>query len=598
MIKNFYFSIVLIVFNFIPLFAQNISSPDITAAEIKKHIYYLASDELKGRYTGSEECLTAAHYIENEFKSYGLKPAFDDSYLQKFPFVAGVELTKNNSLEFVAGDKKIIPKLGEEYTAVSFSGKTNINNELVFVGYGISAPDLNYDDYKDIDVKDKVVLVLRDHPEMNNPHSRFDEYAPLRKKSVVARDKGAAAIIFINRFDSNRDKDELLELKYDQAGAMNDFGVLNMKREVVEKLFKSQLLDLTKYQKEIDDSLKPASFVFNNVKANLSTEVQEIKKISWNVSGYLEGNDPELKNQYLVIGAHFDHLGMGGPNSLYTGKEPQIHNGADDNASGTTGVLELAQKIANEKNKLKRKVVFATFSGEEEGLLGSSYFVDHMPFPIENADAMINMDMIGRLRDKSLIIYGTGTSTDWKNILNKDNIDSLKLTFNDEGYGPSDQSSFYAKKIPVLFFFTGTHEDYHKPSDDADKINFEGEKEVLDYVYDVFNSIDEDETRLDYLLVEKKEPEKMPTRKVWVGTVPDFAGNVDGYKISGVSEGGPAEIAGLQGGDIITKFGDKKISNIYDFTYALADYVPGDVVDVVVKRGSKEITFHVKLGTR
>jgi C-terminal processing protease CtpA/Prc len=221
-----------------------------------------------------------------------------------------------------------------------------------------------------------------------------------------------------------------------------------------------------------------------------------------------------------------------------------------------------------------------------------------MPFPVENADAMINMDMIGRLRDKSLIIYGTGTSTDWKNILNKDNIDSLKLTFNDEGYGPSDQSSFYAKKIPVLFFFTGTHEDYHKPSDDADKINFEGEKEVLDYVYDVFNSIDEDETRLDYLLVEKKEPEKMPTRKVWVGTVPDFAGNVDGYKISGVSEGGPAEIAGLQGGDIITKFGDKKISNIYDFTYALADYVPGDVVDVVVKRGSKEITFHVKLGTR
>ena len=598
MIKNLFFSLVVVVFNFLPLFAQDISSPDITKAEIKKHIYYLASDELKGRYTGSKECLTAAHYIENEFKSYGLKPAFDGSYLQEFPFVAGVELTKNNSLEFVTGDKKIIPKLSDEYTIVSFSGKTNINNELVFAGYGISAPDLNYDDYKGIDVKDKVVLVLRDHPEMNNPHSKFDEYAPLRKKSAVARDKGAAAIIFINRFDPNRDKDELLELDYDQAGAMNDFGVLNMKREVAEKLFKSQSLDLMKYQKSIDDSLKPASFVFNDTKVNLSTEVHEIEKISWNVCGYLEGNDPELKNQYIVIGAHFDHLGMGGPNSLYTGKEPQIHNGADDNASGTTGVLELAQKIANEKDKLIRTVVFAAFSGEEEGLLGSSYFVEHMPFPAENADAMINMDMIGRLRDKSLIIYGTGTSSEWKDILNNDNSDSLKLSFNDEGYGPSDQSSFYAKKIPELFFFTGTHEDYHKPSDDADKINFEGEKEVLDYVYDVFNSIDDNKTKPDYLLVEKKESEKMPTRKVWVGTIPDFAGNVDGYKISGVSEGGPAETAGLQGGDIIIKFGDKKISNIYDFTYALADFVPGNVVDVVVKRGDKEITFHVKLGTR
>ena len=598
MFKNFFFSLVVVLFNFIPLLAQDISSPDITAAEIKKHIYYLASDELKGRYTGSEECLTAAHYIENEFKSYGLKPAFDGSYLQEFPFVAGVELTKNNSLEFLVGDKKITPKPGDEYTTVSFSGKTNISSELVFAGYGISAPGLKYDDYAGIDVKGKVVLVLRDHLEMNVPHSGFDEYAPLRKKSVVARDKGAAAIIFINRFDPNRDKDEMLPLKYDEAGSMNDFGVLNMKRKVAEELFKSQSLDLMKYQEEIDDSSKPASFVFNNVKVNLSTEVHEIEKISWNVCGYLEGNDPGLKNQYLIIGAHFDHLGMGDQNSLYKGKEPQIHNGADDNASGTTGVLELAQKIAYEKDKLKRTVVFAAFSGEEEGLLGSAYFADHMPFPVENADAMINMDMIGRLRDKSLIIYGTGTSSDWENILNKDNTDSLKLSFNDEGYGPSDQSSFYAKKIPVLFFFTGTHEDYHKPTDDADKINFEGEKEVLDYVYNVFNSIDDNKEKADYILVEKTEQEKMPTRKVWVGTIPDFAGNVDGYKISGVSEGGPAQIAGLQGGDIIIKFGEKKITNIYDFTYALADYVPGDVVDVVVKRGDKEITFHIKLGTR
>jgi len=211
---------------------------------------------------------------------------------------------------------------------------------------------------------------------------------------------------------------------------------------------------------------------------------------------------------------------------------------------------------------------------------------------------MINMDMIGRLKDSSLIVYGTGTSSNWKEILNKDNVYGFKLTFNDEGFGPSDHSSFYGKKIPVLFFFTGTHEDYHKPSDDADKINFDGEREVLEYVYNVAMDVDENPERPDYLLVEKKESGEMFTRKVYVGTVPDFAGNVDGYKISGVSEGGPAQIAGLQGGDIIISFGGKKISNIYDFTYALSDFVPGDVVDVIVKRGNEEITFKVKLATK
>jgi hypothetical protein len=221
-----------------------------------------------------------------------------------------------------------------------------------------------------------------------------------------------------------------------------------------------------------------------------------------------------------------------------------------------------------------------------------------MPFPVEESAAMINMDMIGRLRDSSLIVYGTGTSSNFKDLLNKDNKFGFKLTFNDEGYGPSDQSSFYGAKIPVLFFFTGTHEDYHKPTDDADKINFEGEKEVLDYVYNVALDIDDTPERPDYLLVEKKESNKMYSIKVYVGTIPDFAGNVDGYKISGVSEGGPAQLAGLKGGDIIVEFGGKKISNIYDFTYALGDFVPGDVVDVVVKRGEEQITFKVKLATK
>jgi hypothetical protein len=289
---------------------------------------------------------------------------------------------------------------------------------------------------------------------------------------------------------------------------------------------------------------------------------------------------------------------MGGFNSMYHGNDPQIHNGADDNASGTTGVLELAEKFASVRNELKRSIAFFTFSGEELGLLGSEYLVNNMPFPIEKSIAMINLDMIGRLKDSSLIVYGAGTSSNWKEILSNSNNYGFNLSFIDDGYGQSDHSSFYGKKIPVLFFFTGTHEDYHKPSDDTEKINFAGEKDVLDYVYNITMDIDNNPERPDYLLVEKKQTGQMFARKVYVGTIPDFASNVDGYKISGVSEGSPAQLAGLQGGDIIISFGGKKISNIYDFTYALGDFVPGDEVDVIVKRGEEEITFKIKLASK
>jgi len=581
------------------IFAQESSNPEITAAEIKEHISFLASDELKGRLTGSEECLLAAEYIEKEFKSAELVPFFDNDYLQAFPFISDVELTANNKLELKTGERIIKPKLYEEFITLSFSGDTKIEGTLVFAGYGISAPDIDYDDYNGIDVTGKIVIVLREHPEMNVPHSKFDDYSSLRKKAMVARDKGATAIIFVNGYNPYKDEDELINLSYDQAGPMNDFAVINIKRSLVENLFETQDLDFKAYQSNIVDTKSPASFSFNNTKVSITTQVNEIVVDSWNVAGYLEGNDPQLKNEYIIIGAHYDHLGMGENNSLYSGEELQIHNGADDNASGTAGVLELAEKFSAHKNELKRTIVFATFSGEEEGLLGSAYFVTNLPVSTEDVSMMINMDMIGRLNDnKSLIVYGTGTSSNFKDLLNEFNDYDFDLTFNDEGYGPSDHSSFYSKKIPVLFFFTGTHEDYHKPSDDTEKINFAGEEEVLKYIYEVALDLDNSNTRPDYIAVNRKDTVKISGVKVKVGTIPDFAGNVDGYKISGVSEGSPAQIAGLVGGDIIIEFGGKKISNIYDFTYALGDYVPGDLVNVVVKRGEEEIEFQVELAPK
>ena len=224
-----------------PVFAQEAGDSEITSTEVREHISFLASDELKGRYTGTAECLKAAEYIQNEFKSYGLIPFFDNSYKQLFPFISDVELTSDNQLEFISGDQSFNPKLFDEFITISYSGDVNTEGSLVFAGYGISAPDIEYDDYSGIDVTNKIVLVLRDHPEMNVPHSDFDDHSPLRKKATVARDKGAAAIIFVNGYNPHKDEDELVKLKYDQAGSINDFGVVNVKRTVTEKLFEMQL---------------------------------------------------------------------------------------------------------------------------------------------------------------------------------------------------------------------------------------------------------------------------------------------------------------------------------------------------------------------
>lgn len=574
-------------------------NPDITASEIKAHIQFLASDDLEGRFTGSKGCEDAADYISDEFKSYGLKPLFNGDYLQSYPFISGIELGKDNSFVLQIEDKLTDLEVEKQYITAPFSGTKNISGNLVFVGYGISAPKLNYDDYANIDIKDKIVLVMRFSPEYDNPHSKFDEYTSFRQKATVARDKGAAGIIFVNGYLPKDDDDKLMEFRYDRGSLLRDISAVHIKRNFVDELFKSQKLDFSEYQRAISETKTPSSFQFKNVIVKLATEVKETEKTSWNVAGYLEGNDAQLKNEYVVVGAHFDHLGYGETGSLYRGEDKQIHNGADDNASGTTGVLELAEKFASIKNQIKRSVIFVTFSGEELGLLGSNYFVNNSTVTSNQMVTMINMDMIGRLdNENKLIVYGTGTSTTWKELLNGANAYDFKLTFNDEGFGPSDHSSFYSKQIPVLFFFTGTHPDYHRPSDDADKINFVGETKVANYVYDVAYTIINNATKADYVNVPRKESENIGGWKVYVGTIPDYSTNVDGFSLSGVSEGGPAQKGGLKGGDIMVKFGDKKITNIYDYVYALKEFVPGDEVDVVVLREGKELTFKLVLGAR
>lgn len=596
--KSFNLKVLVFVLLFvITAFPQAPLNPEITAEEIQYHINYLASEELEGRMTGTDELYKAAVYIQNEFDRYGLHPFFNGSYIQEFPFMSGIGLGGDINCTIHSDAKSTNLKIGTEFIPLSFTDNLSVSGNLIFAGYGISATDINYNDYDGVDVKDKIVVVLRNHPDRKNPHSNFEKYSSLRYKTTAARDNGAKGIIFINDFD--KDTDELIELRYDHASSITGLIAVNVKRKFIEDLLNEEGKNLKGIVETIDSTLAPNSFAFETASIETNIEVNRIEKISWNVGAFIPGNDENYSNEYLVIGAHFDHLGWGEQNSLYMGDIPMIHYGADDNASGTTGLLELAEKFMSVRDNLKRNIVFAAFSGEELGLLGSAYMVNNFPVPVDEVVTMLNMDMIGRLNEnKDLIVYGTGTSSNWKDILNEKNTYNFKLTFNDEGFGPSDHSSFYGKQIPVLFFFTGTHSDYHKPTDTADKINAEGQEKILHFVYDVAEEIVQADNKPDYIAVERKDRGRMTTTRVWVGTIPDFAGEVDGYKLGGVTDGSPADKAGLKAGDIITSFGGKKISNIYDFTYALGEFVPGDKVEVNVLRNEEEIKVEIELSSR
>lgn len=592
-------SIALVVMVFFAGFLIQTEDPNITEAEIKEHITYLASDELKGRFTGTLEERIAGEYIKNEFEKAGLLPAFNGSYFQEFPFIEGISLGENNNASMLINKQVIELEFNKDFMTAPFSRHGSADAEVVFAGYGISAPKLEYDDYEDIDVKNKVVLVFRFSPEYANPHSQFDAYSAFRSKATAAKERGALGIIFVNGFFPETHEDNFMEFNYDRAPGIDNFCAIQISRKIAEQIFSSQNIDMKELQKRISESKEPESMLLSNVKVNLSVEVNETEKIGRNVGAYLKGTDETLSTEIIVIGAHYDHLGMGQHGSLYRGEEPMIHNGADDNASGTTGVLEIAEKLSIGEIEPKRSFYFFAFSGEELGLLGSNYLVNNFPEPIENVTAMINMDMIGRMDDgTSLSIFGTGTSSKWEEIIETKNNNRFNLSLNEDGYGPSDHSSFYGKEIPVLFFFTGTHTDYHRPSDDADKINITGQKHILDFIYDITREIDNLETKPDYINVPRKQESNMGGWKVYVGTIPDYAYSGEGFRLTGVSPGSPAEKAGIKGGDIMIKFGDRSINNIYDYVYALQEYVPGDVVEIELKRGEEAIYLKLELGAK
>jgi hypothetical protein len=574
------------------------------------HIKFLASDELQGRRAGTAEADRAANYIAGEFKKYGLTPAALSGFLEPFNFVSGVKLGDSNLLRVKRGGTTKDLGVGADYMPLAFSSAAAVRGPVVFGAYGISAAELQYDDYKDIEAKGKIVLIVRGSPDGDNPHGRFADYtAPGREiefKTLAARQKGALGVIFISDTASFKE-DPLSRLRYDLNFLDAGIPAAVVSRDAAGEILGAGGIKLP----AADDSAKnpaPGAGDLAGIEVQIKTDVIKIESKTSNVVGLIKGSDPGLASEYVIIGAHYDHLGLGGPESLAQNPYGQIHHGADDNASGTAAVLELGRVLASHRDQLKRSIIMASFSGEEEGLLGSAAYAKNPPVPLSSTVAMINMDMIGRLRSNMLMVSGTATSPTWKPLLEELNRQDgqgtatggngaaatrFKLALGDDGYGPSDHQSFYVRDIPVLFFFTGSHDDYHKPSDTADKINAEGIKQVAELVREVAIRVADEPARIAFTKVKKESKPTAGGFRVYLGTVPNYADQADGLKLDGVRPDSPAERAGLKAGDVVVKLGRVAVKNVYDYTYALGELKAGVEIEMQVRRDGKLMTLMI-----
>jgi hypothetical protein len=545
-------------------------------ARIQQDVKYLASDALEGRLTGSKGATEAARYIAAEFGRLGLKPlaraagrnGSESPYFQKFPYVAGVSLGQGNSFQF--GKETL--SVGVDWLPLGFSSSETVQGEAVLVGYGITAPELNYNDYSAVNATGKIAIAQEGTPDGDNPHGKFGWYEAVRWKAVAARNAGAKALILIARENNFKD-DRLTKLAYDNSAGDAGLPVIVISRQA-------------------SDRIQSANSSAAKVTISLTTQIVRNETPAYNVVGMLEGSDPLLKNEVIVIGAHYDHLGRGGEGTgSLAPRSGEIHHGADDNASGTAGVLELARLFSAQKPRPKRTLVFMAFGGEEEGLLGSNYYVNHPLLPLANTVAMINMDMIGRMKDSRLVIGGVGTAKEWRDLMSSEK--TFQLTLNEDGFGPSDHSPFYSKQIPVLFFWTGTHNDYHKPSDTFDKINYDDEARILEMVARVVNRLDAADKRLTYSTAKSDPAPRTGGFRVYLGTIPNYADTNDGLLLDGVRDDSPAAKAGLKAGDRVVKIGSHDIRNVYDYTAALGEMKAGQEYVVEVVRGKEKLTLKI-----
>lgn len=629
-----------------------------TASRLNTDITYLASDEREGRGVGTDGLNQAAEYIKEQFAAAGLDVTrVDGGAFQTFAMPNGAKLGSPNAVVLHGPEDQTIPlEIEKDFTVCSFGGSGKIEAPVVFVGYGIDNPDLHIDEYADLDVKGKIVIIMRRTPRQGRKDAPFEGHhgsmpldATLTTKVSRAFGHGAAGILFVNdpysgdskkqnadeqiakakdelvaavdaaveaKFsDESKEKvvqaaqrikdlkqihadlkiDTLMEFGYAGTGKKDDVPIAHISAEACDKMLQASLgKTLRELEAEIDADLKPRSAELKDWSVTLETSVELVQTKVHNVIGVLEGEGP-LADETIVIGAHYDHVGLGGQGSLAPNSK-EVHNGADDNASGTVALIELARRFGQMETPPPRRIVFIAFTAEELGLIGSAHYVKAPVFPLDKTVAMFNMDMVGRLEEDKLTVFGTGTSSRWKSlVISEGEASGFKLSLQPEGFGPSDHSSFYGKKIPVLHFFTGTHGDYHRPTDDVEKINVAGIERVVETMESIILDTLNNPEAPDYVEIKQRANISRSGSRPYFGSIPDFASEGKGYGISGVSPGSPADKGGLKGGDRIIQIGEIQINSLDDFDLALRRFSAGDAVDVVVLRDDKEVKTKVTL---
>jgi len=582
-------------------------SSAIAKTDLRHEVEWLADEKREGRMTGSAGAQAAASWLADYFRKTGLQ-SFGQDFALPFEFNSGESILPDKThCEIAIGEKAPVKAAAErDFRPLAFSENGNAEGEIVFAGYGLVVPEGNgqpYNSYDGLDVKGKIVLLLRYVPEGVEPARRahLNRYAGLRYKAMLARERGAKAVLVVTGPNSPN-AGEVLPLTNDNTSAGSGIIAASISGKTAETLLTPSGKTLKQLQTALDNENPHAEhgFVLPKVKVELGCGVEHIKKSDRDIVGYLPPAEG-AGDEYVLVGAHYDHLGRGGTSSLdRTGEEDKIHPGADDNASGVAWVMELAGALASEHKEhpeeFKRGVIFAFWSGEEIGLIGSAAFCEHPPVPLNKIVAYVNSDMVGRLRDNKLTVQGVGSSHAWRRLLEKRNVAAgFNLSLQDDPYLPTDVTSLYLKNVPALNFFTGAHEDYHRPTDTADKLNYDGLERITKFADQIIIDLAQTPERPDLAKVERSGPAGggRETLRAYLGTIPDYTTEVKGVKLSGVRAASPAEKAGLQGGDVIVEFARQKIANIYDYTYALDAVKIGKPVKMIVERNGERVAINV-----
>ena len=544
------------------------------------HVRYLADDALEGRGAGTSGARCAAQYIADQFEAIGLEGAGPNgSYFQGFPIRAGAVLGAGSTLR----TPQSTYTLTEDWIPFGYSASGAVTGTLLYGGDGINRPGDPNNEYPTLDLTGRIVVV--EDGDLRSPSSRALQTGAHFKASVAAGQNAGGMLILLGEGRG------LPDLSGETRAALR--------------------IPVAAVRGEAADRIRQTAR--SGDRAFLAASVQPRTVEARNVAALLPGSDPNLADEVLIIGAHYDHLGLGGEGSLDPDAFGVVHNGADDNASGTSGLIEIARRLAESDRRPARSVLFLAFTAEEKGLWGSSHYVRNPLLPIAQTVAMLNLDMIGRLEGRTLVVEGVGTAEEWTDVLRAANqamTRPLSIATSPDGFGASDHSSFYGEGLPVLHFFSNTHVDYHRPSDDWEKVDIEGLGQIVDLVSEVALDLAGVSGSDERVALTPVEPDAALAHGQasssttgggygpYLGTIPDMVPVDSGLRLTGVREGSPAADAGIRGGDIVVEFAGREVGDIYAYTYALQDHEPGDTVEIVVLRDGERLTLTAVLGDR